>query len=41
MQQGTDRLEDVATERAIAGSDELLMFLLRGRRQEKYRRSAE
>ena len=37
--QGNDRLEDIALERAITGSDELLMFLLRGRRSEKYRRA--
>jgi hypothetical protein len=38
--QGNDRLEDIALDRAIAGSDELLMFLLRGRRPEKYRRDS-
>src|SRR5262249_4897130 len=38
MEAGTDFLEDVATERAIAGSDRLLMFILSGRRPEKYRR---
>ena len=35
MEQGTCRLEDVAVDRAIAGSDKLLMFLLKGRRPEK------
>jgi hypothetical protein len=34
MEQGTDRLEDVVLERAMAGSDKLLMF-----RPEKYRRA--
>jgi len=41
IEQGTDLLQDVATQRALAGSDTLLMFLLRMRRPEKYRRSAE
>jgi len=35
--QGTDRLEDAAFERATNGSDTLLMFLLRGRRPERFR----
>src|ERR1041384_1157727 len=37
-QQGIDRLEDEAYRRAMAGSDTLLMFLLRGRRPEVYAR---
>jgi hypothetical protein len=37
-QQGIDRLEDEAYRRAMAGSDALLMFLLRGRRPEVYAR---
>jgi hypothetical protein len=37
IEQGTSYLEDVATERAIAGSDRLLMFMLSGRRPGKYR----
>jgi transposase-like protein len=41
MERGTDALEDVAVDRAIAGSDTLLMFLLRARRPEKYRRAAD
>jgi hypothetical protein len=41
MEQGTDRLEDVARDRAVAGSDRLLIFLLKGRRPEKYRRPPE
>jgi hypothetical protein len=40
IEQGTCRLEDAAVDRAIAGSDTLLMFLLKARRPEKYRRSA-
>jgi hypothetical protein len=38
---GTDLLEDVATQRAIAGSDKLMIFLLSARRPEKYRRAPE
>jgi hypothetical protein len=34
---GADRLEDVAIERAIAGSDRLLEFLLKGAKPEKYK----
>lgn len=34
---GTDALEDEATRRALAGSDVLLMFLLKARRPEKFR----
>jgi hypothetical protein len=41
MEQGADRLEDVARDRAVAGSDRLLIFLLKGRRPEKYRRPPE
>lgn len=37
IEQGTDVLEDEAVRRALAGSDTLLMFLLRARRPEKYR----
>jgi hypothetical protein len=37
VEQGTDTLEDEAVRRALAGSDTLLMFLLRARRPEKYR----
>ncbi|GIV16005.1 MAG: hypothetical protein KatS3mg022_3422 [Armatimonadota bacterium] len=36
-EQGTDALEDEAVRRALAGSDTLLMFLLKARRPEKYR----
>jgi hypothetical protein len=41
MEQGTCRLEDAAVDRAVAGSDRLLIFLLKGRRPEKYRRAPE
>jgi hypothetical protein len=40
IEAGTDLLEDVARKRATAatnGSDTLLMFLLKGRRPDKYR----
>ncbi len=37
IEQGTDALEDEAVRRALAGSDTLLMFLLKARRPEKYR----
>ncbi len=37
IEQGTDVLEDEAVRRALAGSDTLLMFLLRARRPEKCR----
>lgn len=37
QEEGTDALEDEATRRAFAGSDTLLMFLLKARRPEKYR----
>ncbi|GIV18990.1 MAG: hypothetical protein KatS3mg023_0741 [Armatimonadota bacterium] len=36
-EQGTDALEDEAVRRALAGSDTLLMFLLKARRPEKFR----
>jgi len=34
---GTDTLEEVARKRAVDGSDTLLIFLLKGRRPEKFR----
>ena len=37
VEAGTDRLEDRARDRAYRDSDGLLMFLLKGRRPEKYR----
>lgn len=37
IEDGTDRLEDVARERAVRQSDTLLIFLLKARRPEKYR----
>lgn len=37
IEAGTDILEDEAKKRAVEGSDTLLMFLLNGRRPEKYR----
>jgi hypothetical protein len=37
IEQGTDRLEDVAVERAINGnSDTMLIFTLKGRRRDKW-----
>lgn len=37
IEQGTDRLEDVAIERATSGnSDTMLIFTLKGRRREKW-----
>jgi hypothetical protein len=36
-EQGTDLLEEVALERAVNGSDLLLIFLLKGRRPQRYR----
>ena len=36
IEQGTDRLEDVAIKRAEDGSDTLTIFLLKGRRREKF-----
>lgn len=37
LETGIDRLEEIAMERAMAGSDRLLMFLLKAHRPEKYR----
>jgi hypothetical protein len=37
VETGTDSLEDEAVKRARAGSDTLLIFLLKGRRPDKYR----
>jgi hypothetical protein len=37
LQQAADVLEEEATRRAMAGSDLLLIFLLKGLRPEKYR----
>ncbi|GBC94467.1 hypothetical protein HRbin16_00248 [bacterium HR16] len=37
LESGTDVLEDEAVRRALAGSDTLLMFLLKARRPEKFR----
>ncbi len=37
IEAGTDRLEDEALRRAFAGSDTLLIFLLKARRPTKYR----
>jgi hypothetical protein len=37
IEQGTDRLEDVAIQRAVEGSsDTMLIFTLKGRRREKW-----
>jgi len=37
IEQGTDRLEDVAIQRAVdGGSDTMLIFMLKGRRREKW-----
>lgn len=37
LEQGTDRLEDVAVQRAIdGGSDTMLIFMLKGRRRDKW-----
>jgi hypothetical protein len=41
VMQGVDRLEDEAYRRAMAGSDTLLTFMLRGRRPEVYARHDE
>lgn len=44
IEEGTDKLEDVARQRAIApedGSDTLLIFLLKARRPEAYRERHE
>ena len=43
IESGTDRLEDVALKRAVApkdASDTLLIFLLKGRRPDKFRERA-
>jgi hypothetical protein len=37
IESGTDELEEIARQRAITGSDTLLIFLLKARRPEKYR----
>jgi hypothetical protein len=37
IESGTDRLEQAALERAIAGSDTLTIFLLKSRRPDTYR----
>ena len=37
LEAGTDKLEDVARTRAMNSSDVLMIFLLKGRRPEKYR----
>lgn len=37
LEDGTDELEDEAVRRAKAGSDTLLIFLLKGRRPDKYK----
>lgn len=39
LDRGADELEDEARKRAFAGSDVLLMFLLKGVRPQKYRES--
>ena len=39
LEQGADTLEDEARRRAFAGSDVLLMFLLKGLRPQKWRES--
>lgn len=44
IEQGTDRLEDIARDRAtrpLDGSDTLLIFLLKARRPERYREIKE
>lgn len=41
IEQGIDALEDEAVRRAKAGSDTLLIFLLKGARPEKYRERHE
>jgi hypothetical protein len=41
VMQGIDRLEDEAYRRAMAGSDTLLTFMLRGRRPDVYARHDE
>ncbi len=37
LEEGTDLLEDEARRRAMAGSDHLLMFILKSRRPAQYR----
>jgi len=37
VEAGTDKLEDEARRRALSGSDQLLMFMLKARRPAKYR----
>ncbi len=37
IEEGIDRLEDVAMQRAVAGSDTLAIFLLKANRPDKYR----
>lgn len=41
IEYGTDVLEDVAMQRAVRQSDQLLMFILKARRPEKYRERTE
>ncbi len=41
IEAGTDTLEDEAVRRAKAGSDTLLIFLLNGRRPEKFKHRSE
>lgn len=41
IEYGTDVLEDVARDRAVRGSDTLLIFLLKSRRPDKYRERTE
>lgn len=40
IEEGTDFLEDVATERALKKSDPLMMMMLKARRPEKYDRNS-
>ena len=37
IEEGTDKLEDEARRRALNGSDQLIMFMLKARRPAKYR----
>lgn len=41
IEEGTDILEDAARKRAVDGSDTLMIFLLKGRRPNKYRDNAK
>jgi hypothetical protein len=41
IEAGTDRLEDAARDRALKASDTLLIFLLKGRRPEKFKDKAD